>query len=147
MVRSNSLRADVGKTYLVLRLRRNWTDRNVDLSVLVKRLEDFLITKEFEAVRGETENGYQIYIQNSPDYKFNGYATITIEGKPREFSIEAELSGKSRRDFYPVMSTTLLGGGYFLTRSLKAREEWWKFEKEFWDYVDKVIDYLSNTSK
>jgi hypothetical protein len=115
--------------------------------VLVKRLEDFLITKEFEAVRGETENGYQIYIQNSPDYKFNGYATITIEGKPREFSIEAELSGKSRRDFYPVMSTTLLGGGYFLTRSLKAREEWWKFEKEFWDYVDKVIDYLSNTSK
>jgi hypothetical protein len=128
-------------------LRRDWTGRNVNLKKLIDRLSDFLKEKDFEAVRGEKENGFQFFAQNSSFYKFNGYFTITIEGKPEEFFVELELSDKAKKaHLYPVMSTTLLGGGYFLLRSLKAREEWSRFERDFWEYTDRVIDYLSHSS-
>jgi hypothetical protein len=113
--------------------------------MLTEHLANFFKTCDFEAMKGETENGYQILAQNSPRYRFGGYVSVTIQGRPREFSIELEPSGKtSRKDFpYPIMSTALLGGGYFISRALKSRDEWIRFEKDFWKHVDRVIDYLN----
>lgn len=146
-MKANSLKDKTPKPYLGTRLRKNWLNRNVDLEKLTEQIGDFFKTKQFEAIKGETNSGYQIFAQDSLDYKFSGYVTVAIEGRPQEFLIELEHPGKSKRDIYfPIMSTALLGGGYFLSRSLKAREEWLRFERDFWDFIDKVIDYLSNTS-
>jgi len=130
-------------------MRKNWLNANVDLTLLTERIGDFFKANDFEAIKGETNRGYEILAQDSSRYKFSGYISIKIQGDPKEFFIELEPGGKTKnKDFlYPIMTTTLFGGGYFLSRSLKSREELMRFEKDFWEHVDRVIEYLRNTSK
>jgi hypothetical protein len=144
-MKSNDLIDIAAKLVLVSKVRKNWSNKNVDLNVLTEQLGDFLKTCDFEAVKGQTEKGYQIFAQNSPRYKFGGYFSVTIEGTPQEFSIDLELCGKNSKRKIPsrIMSTALLGGGYLISRAFKAQDEWMRFEKDFWEQVDRVIDYLS----
>lgn len=72
-------------------MHRNWQEKNVDLELLTSRIGDFFKVKDFEAVKGEIPTGYQIFAQNSPYFKISGYLSVTVEGKPDDFTVDFKL--------------------------------------------------------
>ncbi|MDI6690255.1 MAG: hypothetical protein QME50_00085 [Candidatus Bathyarchaeota archaeon] len=129
-------------------MRKSWRNRNVDLELLAKCIGDFFKEKDFEAVKGKIANGYQILADDSPHFKLDGYVNVTIEGRPSNFVISLDLCGGKESGF-KVSSwlMTMFGGGYFFLRKLKSQEDWVKFEKEFWRYVENSLPSLVNSAK
>lgn len=128
-------------------MERRWDNKNVDLELLTTYIGEFLKNKDFEAMKGQIPTGYQIFAENSPHFKLNGYISIAIEGKPNDFTVRLELCGaKKRNPIEPVLLTTMFFGGYLLKRRLKSEEDWIKFKKEFWMYVNNAVLHLSNSS-
>jgi hypothetical protein len=127
--------------------RKNWTNKHVDLEKLIDTIGEFFKAKDFEALKTQTENGYQILAGDSAYYKFTGVVTLTLEGKPDNFSINVELAhGKKRSLPGSIMLITMFGGGYFLTKQLKSDEEWIRFESDLWAYVNTAIANLTGTA-
>ncbi|MEM2913983.1 MAG: hypothetical protein QXH91_01085 [Candidatus Bathyarchaeia archaeon] len=128
-------------------MERRWDNKNVDLELLTAYIGEFLKKKDFEAVKGQIPSGYQIFAENSPQFKLNGYISIAIEGKPNDFTVKLELCrAKKRNPIEPVLLTTMFFGGYLLKRRLKSEEDWIKFKKEFWMCVENAVLHLSNSS-
>jgi len=128
-------------------MKRKWNNKNVDLKLLTTYIGEFLKKKDFEAVKGEIPTGYQIFAENSPYFKLDGYVSVAIEGKSSDFTIELELcKGKKNSLIEPVLLTTMFFGGYFLKRKLKSDEDWIKFKNEFWRYVENAVLRLSGST-
>lgn len=122
-------------------MRRRITDQNINLASLVDSLVEFFTKRDFEATKGETENGFEILAYDSPHYKLEGYSDVTVEGDRNDFTVSLELHKESERR-YPSRSiflTTMLGGGYFLLKRLKSDETFLKLEKEFWAHVENTL--------
>jgi hypothetical protein len=114
------------------------------LKGLAEKIDDFFKLKQFEAISGETKEGYKIFAENSPLYELRGYVETTIQGTQDEFSIE--LSGTAKKDDRLASRlTTFFVGGYFFLRNVRSYEEWLRFEKDFWTYADRVIENLNHT--
>lgn len=127
-------------------MEKRWIDKNVDLSLLTTHLGSFFKERDFEAIKGKTPKGHQILAENSPRFRLDGYVSVTIEGKPGDFVVKLELCKEGKRgSATPILLTTMLVGGYFLSRKLKAEENWMKLEKEFWRHIDNVILHLNNS--
>jgi len=121
-------------------MRRSWSNKNVDLKLLVDRIGEYFKIKDFEVIKAETENGCQIFAENSPFFKMNGYVNVVVEGDANNFSIIVELCSKGEGNRFPsVMLTTFFGGGFFLLRNLESREAWIMLEKELWKQIDKNV--------
>ena len=128
-------------------MKRNWTNKNVNLKTLIDTIGEFFKEKDFEAVKMQTEDGYKILAGDSTYYKFTGTVTLTLEGKPDNFIISLELSKEKKRSLpSSIMLTTMFGGGYFLIKQLKSDDEWIKFERDLWAYIDAAITNLTNTA-
>jgi hypothetical protein len=128
-------------------MEKNWKDENVDLALLAKYIGDFLKKEDFEAIKGEMADGYQILAQDSPYFKLNGYVNVTITGNPNDFTVRLELCNVRKKHFGPILFSTMFVGGYFLKKKLKSEEDWMKFERNFWKHLDNVISYLSGMRK
>jgi len=129
-------------------MQRNWTGKNVDLNELTTHISRFFKEKDFEAIKGEIPTGHQILAEDSPHFKINGYISVTVEGRSNDFVVKLEHCGKDKHPrFFSVFLTTMLGGGYFLSRRLKSEETWMKLEKEFWKYVENAALHLTNSAK
>lgn len=131
-------------------MQKNWTNKNVDLNLLTNQLGEFFKEKDFNAVKGRNQKGYQIFADDSRYYKVDGYVSVSIEGKPEDFTITFELckEEKKRKNLLPhsIMLTTMFGGGYFLRKQLKSDEEWLKLKRDFWSYVERIVLNLTNTA-
>lgn len=128
-------------------MQKNWTNKHVDLEMLIDAIGEFFKAKDFEAVKTQTENGYQILAGDSTHYKFTGAVTLTLEGKPENFSINVELAHEKKRSLpASIMLITMFGGGYFLTKQLKSDEEWIRFERDLWAYIDAAVVNLTGTA-
>jgi len=126
---------------------KNWKNKNINLALLVKHLGDFFIKEDFEAIKGEIPNGYQIFAHDSSYYKLNGYVNVTIIGKPSDFTVKLEFCREGKGHFFgPILLSTMFIGGYFLKRKLKSEEDWMKLEKKFWKYLDNIILHLNNSA-
>jgi hypothetical protein len=123
-------------------MEKRWTNTNVDLALLTARIGDFFKERGFEAIKGETTAGYQIFAEGSPSFRLDGCVSVVIEGKPDDFIVKLELfkEGK-KRSFAPILLTTMFLGGYFLKRKLRSEEDWMRFEKEFWRHLDNFMLY------
>jgi len=121
-------------------MEKRWTNKNVDLTLLTSRIGDFFKEKNFGAVKGETAEGYQILAEGSSCFKLDGYVSVTVEGKSDDFTIKLELpKAEKKHSSLPIMLTTMFLGGYLLKTRLRFEEEWNRFQKEFWTYVDSLI--------
>jgi hypothetical protein len=121
-------------------MEKRWTDKNVDLGLLTTRIGDFFKERNFEAIKGETASGYHIFAQGSPRYRLGGYVSVTIEGKPDDFTVKLEFSKENeKRSLTTMWLTTMFLSGYFLKAKLRAEEDWMKFKKEFWTYLDNLM--------
>jgi hypothetical protein len=130
-------------------MHKNWKEKNVDLALLTTRIGDFFKVNDFEAVKGTISTGYQIFAENSPYFKINGYVSVTIEGTPEDFTVNFELcTDKKKRDLpHSIFLESMFLGGYFILRRLKSEEAWLKLEKEFWRHVENAVLRLSNYAK
>jgi hypothetical protein len=126
-------------------MRRNWTNRNVDLKILKEKIIEFLKENYFDMDVNENGNQYLITAKSSPNYYIEGQIAITLQGKPEEFSIDIELRRKKQRIFSPLL-LAFLGGGYWLSQNLKSDEEWLEFRRKFWEQIDIFITYLSGSA-
>jgi hypothetical protein len=121
-------------------MEKRWTGKNVDLALLTTGIGDFLKEKQFEAIKGETASGYHIFAQGSLDYRLGGYVTVTIEGKPDDFTVKLEFSKENeKRSLSTMWLTTMFLSGYFLKAKLRAEEDWTKFKKDFWTCLDNLV--------
>jgi len=130
-------------------MHRNWNGKNVDLALLTTRIGDFFKVKDFEAVKGEIPTGYQIFAENSPHYKMNGYVSVTVEGKPDDFIVEFKLCTDKKKPAFPhsVLLESMILGGYFVSRRLKSEESLLMLEKDFWRHVENAVLQLGNSAK
>ncbi|MEM1588842.1 MAG: hypothetical protein QW175_00290 [Candidatus Bathyarchaeia archaeon] len=126
-------------------MQKTWRRRNVDLYILSNQIEEFLKSKDFEIIREDKEGKYKILAQNSPEYQFSGYLSVTITGTLEEFAIELEFHGISNKNIYLSRLLTFFGGGYLFLQDLRSQENRAKFERDFWQHVYKTIKSLSNT--
>ena len=133
----------------VFKMQKRWSNKNVDLELLTGCIGDFFKEKEFDAVKGESSNGYQILAENSPRFELNGYLSVTVKGDPNDFVVALDFYGEKKRKGLMVgpLTMALFGGGIFLSRRLKSEENWIKFEREFWDYVDNALMRLADSAK
>jgi hypothetical protein len=123
-------------------MEKRWTNKNVDLALLTTRIGDFFKERSFEAIKGETAAGYHIFAQGSPRYRLGGYISVTIEGKPDDFTVKLEFSKeKEKGSLSPMWLTTMFLSGYFLKAKLRSEEDWMRFQKEFWRYLDNLMLY------
>lgn len=130
-------------------MQRNWKEKNVDLALLTTRIGDFFKMKDFEAIKGETSTGYEILAQDSPHFKIIGCMSVTVEGKPNDFTVGLELRTDKKNHVLPrsIFFESMIFGGYLMSRKLKSEEAWMKLEKEFWRHVENVVLQLSNSAK
>jgi len=129
-------------------MQRSWAKKNVDLALLTARIGDFFKKKDFEAIKGKTPTGYQILAEDSPYFKMQGYVSVTIEGKPEDFTVKLDHCGnKKRHSWVSPFLLSMLGGGYFLLQRLKSEEAWIKLEKELWRHVENLVLHLTNSAQ
>ena len=130
-------------------MQKNWKEKNVDLEFLITHIGDFFKVNDFEAVRGEIPTGYQIFARDSLYFRIRGYVSVTVEGKPDDFTIEFKLcTGKKEGTLHRYLFLeSMLVGGFFLLRRLKSEEAWLELEKEFWRYAENAVLQLSNSAK
>jgi len=127
-------------------MEKRWTNKNVNLALLTTHIGNFFKEKDFEAIKGETSEGYHIFAEDSPYFTLDGYVSVTIEGKPDDFIVKLELCKKGkRRPFTHGLLTRMFLSGYFLSRKLRSEEDWMKLEKGFWSHLDNIILYLNNS--
>jgi hypothetical protein len=131
-------------------MQRRLTDQNVNLALFTDALVEFFIKKDFEATKGETEKGFEILAYDSPHFKLDGYADVTIAGEKNDFVVSFEVckeSDKHSSSFRSIFLTTMLGGGYFLVKRLKSEETFLKLEKEFWAYVENTLPSVKGSAE
>lgn len=127
-------------------MHRNWTNKYVDLALLASEIVEFLKAKDFEIMKGEKQNGYEILAEDSSTFKIDGYIRIIIEGEPENFMVNVERC-KEKNHYLPPILTSMLGGGYFYLRRLKSEEVWIKLEKEFWKYIENAVLRLTGSAQ
>jgi len=130
-------------------MHKSWEEKNVDLALLTSRIGDFFRVKDFEAVRGTIPTGYQIFAEDSPYFKINGYISVTVEGTPGNFTVDFKLcTDKKKRDLpHSMFLESMLFGGHFILRRLRSEDAWLKLENEFWRHTENVVLSLSNSAK
>jgi len=127
---------------------RKWTMNNVDLDQFTLRIGDFFGKRDFDVVRDKIPTGFQILSDNSSRFKLIGYVSVTVEGKPDDFTVKLELIEKKRRySQYGSFLLGLFGGGILVRREAVSDEAWMRLEKEFWPYVENVVVDLTGTAK
>jgi hypothetical protein len=127
-------------------MEKTWADKNVDLALLTTQIGNFFKEKDFHAIKGETQTGYQILAEGSPCFKLEGHVSATIEGKPNHFTVKFEYCRREKKNsFLPVILARVFVSGYFLISKLKSEEDWLSLEKEFWQHVDNIMLYLNNS--
>jgi hypothetical protein len=121
-------------------VRRSWKDLNVNLSNLLQKMIQFFESKEFKNVTAlETESGYQMIAGDSKHYKMENDVSVTIEGKPDDFTISLTSCKEERRFTLPLVLTQMFGGGYFLLKNFRSEEAMQKLERDFGQKIDNMI--------
>lgn len=122
-------------------MQKNWPKQEINMNILLQYIIQFFETQKFDITVLKSETSYEVVAGNSPCYKIESDILVTIDENPNDFSINLELSKEKRReDFrFPVILTTVFGGGYFLLKHLKSDEAWMKFKNDFWRQMDSII--------
>jgi hypothetical protein len=125
-------------------MKRQWTGLTIDLDKLAEAIRGFFETRSF-AVINNSEPG-KINIEILPDHavhKILEPITVLINGKPEDFEICFLAGERSRSMAQMGDSTKLFGGGWLFYRGIRSVEELEKLEREFWDYIYPLIEFLS----
>lgn len=128
-------------------MERRWDMKNVDLDLLVFKIGDFFKENNFEVIGEKTPTSYQISARNSPSFRLLGSVNVTVEENSADFVIKLELCEKRKRFArYSALLLNMFGGGYIVLQEVESDEAWRRLKKEFWQYIENVVLYLTNTA-
>ena len=121
-------------------MQRNWKDLNVNLSNLVQKIIEFFESRKFNNVTAlRTETGYEVIAGDSKQYKMENEVTVTINGKPEDFTISLTSCKQENRPALPLILTSMFGGGYFLLKNFRSEEAMQKLERDFREKIDNIV--------
>ena len=119
---------------------------NVNLSSLVQKIIQFFESEEFSNVTAfETERGYEIVAKDSKHYKMSNGASVTIEGRPDEFTVTMASTKKDKGPAIPLMLAHMFGGGYFALKEIHSDEAMRKLEEKFKMKMNSMIEQSQQT--
>lgn len=120
----------------------------MDLRLLATHISSFLKSKGFEVDIRETPGGHQILAANSPYHNLISAVTVSVVGKPEDFTVKVEPSTSKRNQaFRPSLMETMFFGGYFTLQKLKSNEAWIELERELWQRIENNVLKLAGSSK
>jgi hypothetical protein len=121
-------------------MQRNWQNLNVNLSNLVKNIIQFFESKEFNDVTAlKTEKGYQIIAGDSKQYKMENDVSVTIEGRPDDFTVSLASCKQEKRSPIPLFLMSMFGGGYFALKGFRSEEAMQKLERDFRQKIELMV--------
>lgn len=129
-------------------LEIRWLRKNVDLSMLVKRIEAFFHHMGFATALEKVTDGYVIQAVSS---KIPGLRLrIQVVGQPDNFTVDSVPGGKRGGFLSPSMIagylTSMFGGGYLISREARKRERYDKVERAFWRHVQTQVADLVDSA-
>jgi hypothetical protein len=128
-------------------VQRNWKDLNVNLSNLVQKVIQFFESREFNDITAlKTETGYEVIAGDSRHYKMENNVSVTIEGKPEDFTISLTSCKEEKRPTLPLILTSMFGGGYFLLKNFRSEEAMQKLERDFREKIDDMVTQTQETN-
>jgi len=129
-------------------MQKYWSNKDIDLTQFIQKIEEFFKDNLFDIKLKRTENICHLTAKNSANYILDGQVELIITGQPQNFTVNFELQRtRSRLSQFPIIGTTLFGGGYFLFRNAKYyEEEWNQLKQDFWDYTEKTVAKLAGTA-
>ncbi len=127
-------------------MQEHWVGKNVNLTLLSERVENFLRDKGFRTTKGLSASEYTISGKPQQSVGIIGLVTVRILGDRNDFSIEFSTNGHSRSVVKLGFITTIFGGGSLVLRGLKSQEELEKLEKDFWVHVKQALVHLTNSA-
>jgi len=123
-------------------MKYNLGEKKIDLSQLGSYITRFFQRKNFVVSIHNIKNGYKISVKPKANSDIKGKIKIEIKGQPNIFSVTFNADSFLGR--FTVLSSflNLFFGGYLLLRELRSREKLDEIEREFWVYVNSVIERL-----
>jgi hypothetical protein len=129
-------------------MQKRWRGKNVDLDQLSDSVEDFFKSRSLQPKRAETAG--ERTISWFPGYRGAGLkepVTARIFGEPDDFTIDLKASELTKNSIRTGILTKPFGGGYFLLKAVKLKEELERLENEFWIFMEEKIDQLAGSAK
>lgn len=125
-------------------MREQWVGKNIDLALLSERIEGFLSNKAFKIRKEVSADGYAI--STNPRVQENlGGVIVYIRGRSSDFVVEFATGKPGPSSAMLNFLMTMLGGGQLVLRNLKMQEAMEKLEREFWVYLEKTVDELTDS--
>jgi hypothetical protein len=118
-------------------MEKQWKNLGVDLQRLVQAVETTYMRRKFKVKTTALGDGYSIRVVMTA-LRASGVMEITIRGRPDDFSIETDATGRADRSVKLGLLTGPFGGPFILG-SEKVREELEKLEREFWSEIEERI--------
>lgn len=125
-------------------MRKNWSNVDVDLGLLVSAVQDFFDDRGFlTTVDGSCSCGFVVRAEASDVYDVDGGVVVSINGGSSGLVVSFGFD-KERKDitFSPLMMS-FFGGGVFFVRRLRSDEDRVRLEREFWRFIDNVLPRFS----
>jgi hypothetical protein len=127
-------------------MQKQWVEKNVDLALLSRYVEDFFKVRGFKTKRDELAGEHKILVIPERGQDLRENVNLRILGNPNDFMIELIAGEQARSAIWLGYTTTMIGGGSLLLRGLKSRETLEKLEKEFWAYSEDAVVRLVNSA-
>jgi hypothetical protein len=129
-------------------MKRKWTGLSINLDELAQAIKEFFEARSFFVKNNrEVENIKIEAIPKQGVHRILEPIMISISGKPEDFEI-CFLAGERSRSMARLGDLTkLFGGGWLFLRGVRSEEELGKLEREFWNYIYPLIEFLSKKDK
>jgi len=123
---------------------KKWKNKNVPLKRIVEVVFRFFNERNFGIKIIEAKNGYYIIALPRIGCNVTEKIKIRVLGHPNEFKIEFDAGSSSRSLVLLGNVLSLLGGGVFVKKSLENLENLEKLEREFWIYVERILNDITS---
>ncbi|MHA1832406.1 MAG: hypothetical protein ACTSV7_00315 [Candidatus Baldrarchaeia archaeon] len=133
--------------YKEIRMWKRWENKNTPLKTVVKIISRFFEERNFRVGVIKAKNGYEVTAFPRIGCGVTEKIKIRVLGHPNEFKVEFDAGSNSRALVLLGNILSLLGGGIFAKRGLENLEGLEKLEREFWIYIEEILNNISSQAK
>jgi hypothetical protein len=127
---------------------RRWRGKNVDLDQLSDCVEDFFKSRTpLPKKTGTADERTISWLPRHAGARLKEPVTAKITGDPDDFTIDLTASELTKNSIRIGVLTKPFGGGYFLLKAVKLKEELDRLENEFWIFIEGKIDQLAGSAQ
>ena len=129
------------------RSEMRWSGLDVDLESLSGLVEVFLKRRGFRIRKSCSLNGFEISTLPKAYNELSGVISVEIVGTSDSFEVTFSAKDDGRNMIRLGLLTQLFSGGFLIRKGLNRQEVIEKLEKEFREYLQQSVDWLSQTSR